>query len=109
MDTHDRHTLWAGIAHYRPGLVGAPPPTAEEHAAFAATPRGRFLAALRGLEGLYDPEVARARAAYARGFADPNRAPIASEVGYAIRVLGEIRVPDARRAIAALADILEDA
>jgi hypothetical protein len=76
--------------------------------AFAASPRGRFLSALDGLEraGLA-AETAAARAAYARGFADPDRTPCPVELGRALTALAG--QPDARGACLALAELLSAA
>lgn len=78
-------------------------------AAFAATPRGRFLVALRELSELgYGVEAEKARACYSRGFASADRAPCSTEVGRAIAALVEINHPDARAAVAALGGLLTE-
>jgi len=76
--------------------------------AFAASPRGRFLSALEGLErtGCAAP-AAQARAAYARGFADPLRPPCPAELGRALTALAG--QPGAREACLALAELLSSA
>lgn len=78
-------------------------------AAFAASPRGRFLTNLRALDDLgYAAHAERARAAFARGFADPDRPACASEIGAALSALARIDRPEARTACLALADLLTE-
>jgi hypothetical protein len=82
--------------------------TAHERArAFAADPRGRFLAALTNLEKLgFAKETAAARAAYARGFSDPAAPACPGEIGCALTALARLAAPDARTACLALAELL---
>jgi hypothetical protein len=76
-------------------------------AAFDATPRGRFLAALARLEeDGHAAATAVARAAYARGFADPGRDPCPAEIGRALTALAGLQIPAAREACLALAELL---
>jgi hypothetical protein len=76
-------------------------------AAFAESPRGRFLADLAALEALgYRQEPEAARAAYARGFADPDRPACPAELGCALTALARIDQPQARGACLALAELL---
>jgi len=74
-------------------------------AAFADSPRGRFLSALRALERSRPAAAEAARAAFARGFADPDRVCVA-EVGRALAVLGSLDGEEARGACRALSEIL---
>lgn len=79
-------------------------------AAFAESPRGRFLLNLRILDQLgYAAHAERARAAFARGFADPERPACPSEIGAALAVLARLDPPEAREACLALAELLTDA
>ena len=79
-------------------------------AAFAESPRGRFLFSLRALDDLgYAAHAERARAAFARGFADPDRAACPSEIGAALTVLARLERREARTACLALAELLTDA
>jgi len=74
---------------------------------FAASPRGRFLAGLRALERLgYAGECETARAAFARGFADPDRPARPAEIGAALAVLTRLERPEARQACLALTELL---
>jgi hypothetical protein len=74
---------------------------------FAASPRGRFLAALQSLERAGHPgECETARAAFARGFADPDRPARAAEIGAALAVLTRLERPAARSACLALTELL---
>jgi hypothetical protein len=106
---------WSGMSDeldHRPSPAeqrAATTPTAREVAAFAASPRGRFLAALHELEPGYGAEAERARACNGRGFADPALEPVAQEVGRALEILAPINTPDARAAIAALGELLSSA
>lgn len=76
-------------------------------AAFAESPRGRFLLAVRALEQLgYAAQAEKARAAFARGFADPDRPACPAAIGAALTALARIDQPDARKACLALADLL---
>lgn len=76
--------------------------------AFRASPRGRFLKAIKRLEeASYDQEVYAARAAYSRGFADDSREADVAAVAGVIRLLAEIPSQDARTAVAALAELLQ--
>jgi hypothetical protein len=75
--------------------------------AFAESPRGRFLLNLRALEQLgYAAQAEAARAAFARGFADPDRPACPAEIGGALKVLARLEPPQARGACIALADLL---
>ena len=83
---------------------------ARRAAAFTDSPRGRFLLSLRALDQLgYTAHAERARAAFARGFADPDRPACPSEIGAALSVLARLERPEARTACLALADLLTDA
>lgn len=77
-------------------------------AAWAQSPRGRFLEALRGLEdgGGYAAEVDKVRSAYSRGFASPDRPASPKEVGVALAIIAPINTHDARMAIEAIGLIL---
>lgn len=78
-------------------------------AIFAESPRGRFLTNLRTLDDLgYAAQAERARAAFARGFADPDRPACASEIGVALSALARVDRPQARAACLALADLLTE-
>lgn len=118
-DAHGEAQRSAGVAWS--GLAAAPPhaPRGPEEiraaaeaaldraARFAASPRGRFLAGLRRLEQLgYAGECETARAAFARGFADPDRPARPGEIGAALGVLTRLEHPDARTACLALAELL---
>lgn len=82
----------------------------ERAAAFAKSPRGRFLLNLRALDHLgYAAHAERARAAFARGFADPDRPACPSEIGVALAVLTRLDRPEARTACLALAELLTEA
>ena len=75
--------------------------------AFAESPRGRFLLAVCALEQLgYAAQAETARAAFARGFADPDRAACPAAIGAALTALARIAQPDARQACLALAELL---
>jgi len=77
--------------------------------AFADSPRGRFLLNLRTLDHLgYAAHAERARAAFARGFTDPDRPASASEIGVALTALARLDRPEARTACLALAELLTD-
>jgi hypothetical protein len=77
---------------------------------FAESPRGQFLLALRRLESLgYAAQTEAARAAFARGFADPDRPACPAEIGAALGALARIEQPDARQACLALAELLSGA
>jgi hypothetical protein len=79
-------------------------------AAFAESARGRFLLSLRALDQLgYTADAERARAAFARGFANPDRLACPSEIGVALTVLARLDQPAARAACLALAELLTDA
>ena len=75
--------------------------------AFAQSPRGRFLGAVRALELLgYDASAEKARAAYARGFAELDRPACPAEIGAALTALARVVQPQAREACLALAELL---
>jgi hypothetical protein len=105
---------WSGLGA-RPSR---PPRTADEiradaeaalarATAFAESPRGRFLLAVRALEQLgYAAQAEAARAAFARGFADPDRPACPAAIGAALTTLARIAQPDARQACLALAELL---
>jgi hypothetical protein len=77
---------------------------------FATSPRGRFLLALRALENRgYAAQAEAARAAFARGFADPDRPACPAEIGVGLAALARIATSDARSACLALADLLNGA
>lgn len=106
---------WSGMSddlRPRPTLAeqrAATTPSDARTAAFAASPRGRFLTALRELSELgYGAEAEKARACYSRGFASADRPPCPAEVGRAIAALVEINHPDARIAVAALGGLLTE-
>lgn len=76
--------------------------------AFAASSRGRFLAGLNALEELgYAGAAERARAAFNRGFADPEAPACPAEIGAALAAIG--RLPEARAACLALVELLTSA
>lgn len=78
-------------------------------AAFAESPRGRFLLNLRALDDLgFSAHAERARAAFARGFADPDRPACAAEIGAALAALTRIDRPEARTACLALTELLTE-
>lgn len=84
-----------GVAAYRKAI------------AFAESPRGRFLTALRELQNLgYADEADKARACMSRGFADERWPAYAAELGYAIATLERVNHLAARAAVLALAEIL---
>lgn len=75
--------------------------------AFAGSPRGRFLASLRALEELgYGSAAERARAAFTRGFADPERTACPAEIGTALTALARLDRAEARAACMALSELL---
>lgn len=75
--------------------------------AFKASPRGRYLAALAGLDQLgYAAEAERARQAYRRGFEDDRYPVNPREIGCALTILNPIAGQDARDARDALAELL---
>jgi hypothetical protein len=75
--------------------------------AFAQSPRGRFLGAVRALEQLGCAAPAeQARAAYARGFAEPDHPACPAEIGVALTALARLAQPQARAACQALAELL---
>ncbi|MDB5445655.1 MAG: hypothetical protein JWQ97_972 [Phenylobacterium sp.] len=75
--------------------------------AFAKSPRGRFLLAIRELENLgWAAEAERARSAMSRGFARPDEPADPREVGVALASIEPINHPDARMACMALAELL---
>ena len=75
--------------------------------AFALSPRGRFLASLETLEQSgHGAAAERARAAFARGFSDPQRRPCPAEIGTALTALARLEAPDARDACVALSELL---
>jgi len=74
---------------------------------FGASARGRFLTGLRALERLgHAAECETARAAFARGFADPDRPARPAEIGAALAVLTRLERPEARNACLALTELL---
>ena len=108
---------WSGLG---PGDAGPAPAQAElrEEAraalaraqAFADSPRGRFLLGVRALDELgYVGPAERARAAFARGFADPERPACPAEIGAALSILARLDRPEARAACLALAELLTGA
>jgi hypothetical protein len=108
-----RGVSWSGLAPTTP-VVRSPDEIHREAGAahmramtYAAGPRGRFLAALSELErqGI-ERETATARAAYARGFADPDAPACPAEIGCALAVLARQAQPAARDACLALAELL---
>jgi hypothetical protein len=75
--------------------------------AFAESPRGALLLALRALQDLgWAAQAEAARAAFARGFADPGRPPRLEELACALAILGPIDHAQARAACRALAILL---
>lgn len=77
--------------------------------AFAHSPRGRFLLGLRALDHLgYAAQAECARAAFARGFANPDRPACPAEIGAALTALARIDQVEARTACLALADLLTE-
>jgi hypothetical protein len=107
---------WSGLG----AQPSRPPRTADEvrtaaeaalkrAAAFAESPRGRFLLNLRELDHLgYAAQAECARAAFARGFADPDRPACPSEIAVALSLLARLERPEARTACLALAELLTD-
>lgn len=76
-------------------------------AAFRASPRYRFLAALKQLSEIgYGAEAEDARACYARGFSNDREPVSAAEIGRALELLNPIAGQDAREARQALAELL---
>ncbi|CAN7451078.1 hypothetical protein LJR219_002942 [Phenylobacterium sp. LjRoot219] len=118
-DAHGEVKRCAGVAW---SGLGAAPPRAprspdeiraaaeaalDRAARFAASPRGRFLVGLRALERLgYAGECETARAAFARGFADPDRPARPAEIGAALAVLTRLERREARTACLALTELL---
>lgn len=109
----------AGVAWSGLGAPPARPPRSPEEVRaaaetalaragrFAASPRGRFLAGLRALERLgLGADCETARAAFARGFADPDRPARPAEIGAALAVLTRLERPEARNACLALVELL---
>lgn len=75
--------------------------------AFALTPRGRFLARLEALaQSGHAAAAERARAAFARGFADPQRPACAAEIGTALSIIARLDAPEAREACVILSELL---
>jgi hypothetical protein len=112
-----RGVRWSGLAD-APATEGRPPDQIRADAeaaharalAFLDSPRGRFLASLSAVEALgFRRESQAARAAYARGFADPDRAACPAEIGYALAAVARLEAPAARDACRALAQILSAA
>jgi hypothetical protein len=112
-----RGVSWSGLSHAPAAPVRSPEriradaeAACARAAAFAQSPRGRFLAAVAALEALglrAEPEAARA--AYARGFADPDRPACPTEIGRALTALGRLGHAPAGQACAALAELLAEA
>jgi hypothetical protein len=74
---------------------------------FATSPRGRFLQCLNGLQQQgHAAPVETARAAFARGFADPDRPACPAEIGAALAALGRLDRAESRRACQALTELL---
>lgn len=104
---------WSGMAHesgkprgeqqLREEAVAA----LEAAQAFALSPRGRFLASLQALEQSgHGAAAARARAAFARGFADPQRPACPAEIGAALTAIARLDTPQARAACVILSELL---
>lgn len=102
---------WSGMQDDPPEL----PPLAELEAAanavdaFKSTPRGRFLAALAGVEKVDPAQGDRIRAHYNRMLADERQPLDVAAVGTALAMLNAIADQAARDAIDALARLLIDA
>lgn len=113
---HSAGVAWSGLGAgpSRPPRTSAEIRAAAEAALqraaiFAQSPRGRFLSSLRALDDLgYAVHAERARTAFARGFADPDRPACASEIGIALSALARVDRPQARTACLALADLLTE-
>ncbi|CAN7415096.1 hypothetical protein LJR225_002658 [Phenylobacterium sp. LjRoot225] len=74
---------------------------------FAQSPRGQFLHSLQALQQQgYAAPAETARAAFARGFADPDRPACPAEIGAALAALGRLDQPESRRACLALTELL---
>lgn len=105
---------WSGLGATPPGPARGPEAirAAAEAAlaraeAFAESPRGRFLHCLRALQRRgYTAQAETARTAFARGFADPDRAACPAEIGAALAALGRLDQPESRRACLALTELL---
>ena len=54
----------------------------------------------------YVAQADRARAAFTRGFADPEQPACPAEIGTALATLARLSPPDARQACLALAELL---
>lgn len=74
--------------------------------AFQNSPRGRFLAALNGVEQLRPAEGDKIRGIWTRELADERKPLNVAAVGSAIVILTEIPGRDARAAVDALAEML---
>jgi len=75
--------------------------------AFAASPRGRYLSSLSALEAHGHATAAgRARAAFDRGFANPDQAACPAEIGVALAALARLETPHARAACLVLSELL---
>jgi hypothetical protein len=107
---------WSGLGAGRPRAPRSPAQIRADAeaalaraAAFADSPRGRFLIAVRALEQAgYAAEAECARAAFARGFADPDRPACPAAIGAALAAVARIGRPEARDACLALADLLNE-
>lgn len=105
---------WSGLGAAGPRLArspGAMRAAAEAALAraetFAGSPRGRFLHSLGALQQRgYAAPAETARAAFARGFADPGRPACPAEIGAALAALGRLDRPESRRACQALTEML---
>jgi hypothetical protein len=102
---------WSGIGAGPPRSAAQVRADAEaalaRAAAFAESPRGRFLLGVRVLDQLgFVAHAEKARAAFARGFVDPDRPACPAEIGAALHALARIDEPHARTACLALAELL---
>jgi hypothetical protein len=112
----NRGVSWSGLGH-EPGaprtseqILRAAESALAQAQAFAASPRGRFVAGLAKLEQQgFAKETAAARAAYARGISDAARAACPAEIGAALSALAALDAGPARDACRALAELLNEA
>jgi len=105
---------WSGMGAPAPAPPRNPASLKSEAAAalasaraFALGPRGRLLDCLERLEQAgCSGAVERARAAFARGFADPDRLACPAEIGVALTALARLERPESRSACVALSELL---
>lgn len=114
---HERQTFEASFGVRWSGMQDSPPelpPLAEIEAAAnaaderATSPRGRFMAALKGVEQLptHEADAERLWGIYCRDLADDRQPLNTKAVGAALTILNTIPGKDARACIDALSELL---